>query len=92
MEVLSPILEPGKAAQPLADRVQTLDGKRVAILWNNRTHGEKLLDRVHEHLKDKYEPAEIIRTKKNYHGEPMTAEMLEELTKSVDVVITGVGD
>ncbi len=92
IEVLSPELEPGKSGAMLAERLPTFDGKRIAVLWNNRTHGDKLLGRVEALLKDEYEPGSIVSKKKNYHGEPMTAEMLEELAGSVDAVITGVGD
>lgn len=92
MEVLSPVLEPNKGTAPLAPRLDTFDGKRVALLWNNRTHGDRLLAKVETLLKDNYEPGSVVFRKKGYHGEPMTKDLLEELASTVDVVITGVGD
>ena len=92
MEVLSPVLEPNKAVATLAPRLDTFDGKRIALLWNNRTHGDRLLAKIETLLKDNYELGSLVNRKKSYHGEPMAKDLLEELASTVDAVITGVGD
>ena len=92
MDVLTPVLEPSKDGDRLAARLPTLDGKTIGILWNNRTHGDRLLAQIEATLKDEYEVRAIIKRQKEYFGEPMSPELLEELADSCDAVITGVGD
>ena len=92
MDVLTPILEPSKVGDRLAARLPTLDGKTIGILWNNRTHGDRLLAQIEETLKDQHEVKGVIKRKKDYFGEPMSADLLDELVSSCDAVITGVGD
>lgn len=77
----------------MAKRPSTLRGKRVAVLWNGRTHGDKILRRVLELLRERHglEAGEFI--KKPYIGNVAPAEQFDRLLGSrVDAVVAGVGD
>lgn len=92
MDVLLPTLESYGEGERLAARLPTLDGKIIGILWNNRSHGDRLLAEIEETLRAQYEVKAVVRRQKDYFGEPMSPALLHELVSSCDAVITGVGD
>lgn len=76
-----------------APRPSTLRGKRVAVLWNGRPHGDKILRRVLDLLRERHglEVADFL--KKPYIGNVAPPEYFDRLLSSrVDAVVAGVGD
>lgn len=77
----------------LAKRPSTLRGKRVAVLWNGRPHGDKILRRVLDILRERHglEVGEFL--KKPYIGNVAPAEYFDRLLAGrADAVVAGVGD
>ncbi len=89
---LDPRQGPSTGAVVPANRVTSLTGKRIGVLWNNRPGGDKLLTHVAESLNQKYEFSEIYFTKKTFIGNAAPQEIIDDLASRVDAVIVGVGD
>jgi hypothetical protein len=90
LEVLVPageaIIKPAK----LAKRVNSLDGKRIAIHWNGKPGAEYLLAEIEDQLKAKYPNAKFYQWPK---GAAWKADVEEFIKKQpVDVAILAVGD
>jgi len=90
VEVLVPA---GKAEiKPLkaAIRPNTLDGKRVALHWNEKPGGEFLLAEIKERLSAKYNGIEFVYWPQGTVWRAEIEGFLKEQT--ADVVIVSVGD
>jgi hypothetical protein len=90
LEVLVPageaIIKPAK----LAKRVDSLDGKRIAIHWNGKPGAEYLLAEIEEQLKAKYPKATFYHWPK---GTAWKADVEEFIKKQpVDAAVLAVGD
>ena len=90
--VLDPVVGPTDVKGKLAQRPESLEGKRVGFLWNHRQGGERILEGVKAELSQKYQLAGTLDRTKHYIGEPAPKEMLEELASTCDVVVTAIGD
>ncbi len=90
LEVLVPAGEAKIKPAKLAKRVDTLEGKRIAIHWNGKPGAEFLLAEIEDQLKAKYPKATF------YHWPKGTAwkSDVEEFIKKqpVDAAILAVGD
>ena len=75
-----------------AERLTSLQGKKLGILWNNRPRGDKLLKYVADVLEQKYGFAEVYFSKKTYIGNAAPQEIIDDLASRVDAAIVGVGD
>ncbi|HQI01646.1 MAG TPA: hypothetical protein PLA18_10255 [Deltaproteobacteria bacterium] len=53
----------------MAPRIDSLEGKTIALKWNSKPNGNIFLDRVAELLKEKYPTAKVIKI---YELEPTT--------------------
>ena len=92
MIVLDPRITPGQRRVTPAPRLETLTGKRLGILWNNRLGGDKLLAHVATALKQRYGLQEVHFTRKTFIGNAAPTELLDALVNRVDAVVVGVGD
>ena len=91
LEVYVPAGNAEIPANQLAPRVNTLDGKRVAFLWNLKPGGEWLLDSVKDQLRTRFKDMTYI------DWPTQTASWLEDITRyqkaqPADVVILSLGD
>jgi hypothetical protein len=50
LQVLNPVADPATGNTHLAPRLDTLEGKRVAFIWNGKPGGDIALKRVREKL------------------------------------------
>ena len=93
LQLLNPSNKPAKRPGPLAKRLDTLDGKRIGIIWNRRLHGDKIFSMVLEVLRQKYAIKEVIFREKPYLGNSAPQEIFSEFVeKQVDAAFAGVGD
>jgi hypothetical protein len=76
----------------LAPRPETLQGKRIGLLWNHRQGGERILELVEAELRERYELKSTMFRQKHYIGERTAQPIIEELAANCDVVITALGD
>jgi phosphoserine phosphatase len=75
----------------LASRPGDLNGKTVGFLDNGKRNFGDYLDRTEELLRQEFS-FEAIRRRKPTPFKGMPTELLEELAKRCDVIITGSGD
>jgi hypothetical protein len=54
LQVLNPVAEPGSGNTRLAPRLETLEGKRVAFIWNGKPGGDIALKRISEKLEGRF--------------------------------------
>jgi hypothetical protein len=94
-EVVWPRSERTTGVQPLAPRLASLDGKKVAQLWDYLFRGDEVFDHLEEGLKARYPTAQFVSWKEfgNVHGEDEN-QILADLPKrlkdmGVDAVICG---
>jgi hypothetical protein len=92
IEVFDPTSGPAKGQITLAPRLDTLDGKSLGIIWNGRSHGDKVLNAVIDLLKQKYRFETVVLRKKPFIGNVAPLEIQEEIAAVSDAVITGIGD
>jgi len=70
-------------------RHDSLLGKRVGLLDNNKPNADKFLELVATRLRERYEAIEFVAQRKMTRT---AAELLEELTGQCDVVINALAD
>jgi hypothetical protein len=81
----------------ISPRVDTLEGKRVGLLWNGKPNGDLFLNRVAELLENKYKGIETI---KFWEVDPertalvtkYSEEVLDRIANSADIVIASSAD
>jgi hypothetical protein len=92
MEILDPTVE--AVTQPIAyvDRPGTLQGKRIGLIENTKYNSDKLLIRIGEILKSDYGASETRMFRKHNSSVPAHEEIIQEVRKTCDVIVAGVGD
>jgi hypothetical protein len=93
IEILDPTTE-AAAPQTIAwaPRPTALAGKRVALIQNTKFNSDQLLRRIGDILKAEYGVAEWTMYNKHNASVPAHAEIIEEIKKSADVMVAGIGD
>jgi hypothetical protein len=77
---------------PSTGQVLAGQGASVEVQRDSDLTVAKLLDDLAELLKQRYGIKEFVRRRKPLFSLPAPPELVNELTASCDVVITGVGD
>ena len=80
-----------------ASRVDTLDGKRVGLLWNGKPNGDVFLNRIAELLEKNYKNIEIIKfwevdREGTAFSNKYSDELLDRIADSADIVIASSAD
>lgn len=92
LEVLNPVgIADIKPVMP-APRLNTLEGKKIGMIWNAKPGGEYLLDEVEKLLSAKYKGITFVRMQSE---QGMSAEEMIAVLKGappVDAVVHSVGD
>ena len=90
------ILDPTTPASPrpieYSPRPGSLAGKRVALIENTKFNSDKLLLKIGDILVKEYGAASARMFRKHNASVPAHAEIIEEIQKTCDVVVAGVGD
>ena len=75
----------------ISPRIATLEGKKIALIHNNKPGAKTFLDAMQEHLKAKYPGATFVSfdTNINLADKP---EKYAEMARSCDAFILGSGD
>lgn len=76
----------------LAPRPTALKGLRVGLLDNTKPNATLLLEEIAAILVEEEEIAGATLYTKDYFGTPAKQELLEQIVREVDVVVTAVGD
>ena len=96
-EVVWPRSERMSELRPLAQRLQTLQGVKVAQLWDYLFRGDEVFEHLEAGLRERYPDIEFVSWREfgNTHGED-EAQVLADLpgrlkAMRVDAVISGMG-
>jgi len=90
-----PFIDPtrgdSKTKLQLAPRPTDLAGKVVGLLDNTKEQADIILKSVGEDLRKRYGIADVIIERKEYFSKPAKPELIDAMTKKVQVVIAAVG-
>lgn len=92
MEILDPTTEAATQTIAYAPRPTALEGKRVALIQNTKFNSDRLLEKIGNILKVEYGVADWRMYNKHNASVPAHAEIIEEVKKSADVMVAGIGD
>lgn len=93
VKIFDPTAGPVTGKLVLVPRPATLNGKKLAVLWNGRTHGDKVFRCLLETLKKKYTFEVIAFLKKPYVGNIAPKEFFDKIAKEkADAALVGIGD
>jgi hypothetical protein len=92
IEILDPTTEAATQTIAYAPRPGALAGKRVALIENTKFNSDRLLARIGELLKAEYGVAETRMYRKHNSSVPAHAEIVEDIKRTCDLVVAGVGD
>jgi hypothetical protein len=92
MELLDPTT--GAVTQSIAyvPRPARLEGKRVALIENTKFNSDKLLQKIGDILVKEHGAAGTRMFRKRNSSVPAHEEIIEEVRKTCDVMVAGVGD
>ena len=96
-DVVWPKSPRGVQSRPLADRIDTLNGKRVAFLWDYLFRGDEIFPALELELRDRFPDVEIVGYDVfgNTHGsdeKEMVAGLANGLSsRHIDAVVSGMG-
>ena len=92
-EILDPTVEtPTLTAIAYAPRPESLAGKRIGLIENTKFNSDRLLQKIGDLLIKEYGAASARMFRKHNASVPAHAEIIEEVRKTCDVVVAGVGD
>ena len=91
--VLSPLAKLVTKQIPLASRLDTLDGKVMGLLWNNKPNGDILLRRIEEVLSSRFNLVDVIWHKKPKGADvSASAKIIREFGLKADFIVAATGD
>ena len=92
LRVLDPVAEIYKPAEgkPLRG-IQSLEGKRVGLLWGRHAASMKFWPVLEEVVATRFRPSEAVRLYKPSTWNPAPLPDVEELAKKIDYALIGVG-
>jgi hypothetical protein len=89
--LVNPLDETVQDIRPPAHRLDSLEGKTLALLDISKPRGSEFLDRLEQLLKERYGVSEIVRETKPTYTKPAPGALLERLG-FVDGVIEALAD
>jgi hypothetical protein len=89
---LDPTVEADPAETTLAPRLPGLDGRVLGLRANGQVNADRLLALVREGLEARYRLAEVLVRAKPNASRVVAADVLEELSRRCDAVVTAIGD
>ncbi len=84
--------DPGVRSLALAPRPLHLNGKRLGLLDNPKANSDPILRGIARILAEEFQLADVFYIRKHSASLPPRPEVLEELHRRADLVVTGVGD
>ena len=76
----------------LAPGLDTLHGKTVGILSNQKVNADEVLEAILVAMQEKYKIARVIKRTKRIQSQPAPSEVMNDLVNLCDAVVHGVGD
>ena len=91
-ELLDPTSDAVTQTISYAPRPGSLQGKRIGLIENTKFNSDRLLAKIGEILKSEYGAAETRMWRKRTASVPAHDEIIEELKRTCDVMVAGIGD
>ena len=91
IEILDPTHESGGAPFAPAPRLDTLEGKTVAVLSNGKKGTKPFFDALERELKERYRVAEVVRLTKANYSAPAEPPLLRDSARW-HALVSGIGD
>jgi hypothetical protein len=92
IELLDPTTEAAAQTIAYAPRPASLEGKRVALIENTKFNSDRLLEKIGRILESEYGAAGTRMWRKRNSSVPAHEEVIEEVRKTCDVMVAGIGD
>ena len=92
MELLDPTTEAPAQTVAYAARPESLAGKRVALVENTKFNSDRLLLKIGEILTAEHGAAEARIFRKHNSSVPAHQEIIDELRRTCDLMVAGIGD
>ena len=92
IELLDPTVAVTTKPITYVDRPRSLEGKRIGLIENTKFNSDRLLQKIGDLLKAEYGAAETRMFRKHNSSVPAHDEIVQEVRKTCDVVVAGVGD
>ena len=92
MEILDPTTGADTQTIAWAPRPGALSGLRVGLVENTKFNSDRLLAKIGEILKTEYGAADTRMFRKHNSSVPAHQEIIDDLTRSCDVMVAGIGD
>lgn len=93
IKIFDPTASPVTGKLILVPRLTTLNRKKLAVLWNGRTHGDKVFHRLLNLLREKYTFEVVAFLKKPYVGNIAPKEYFDKIINAkADAALVGIGD
>ena len=92
LRVLDPTATQSIATDGMAVRTESLAGKRIGLLTNDKLNAANLLDAVYDVLAERFEVASAYRVNKGDASRPADPGFLDDLSQEIDVAILANGD
>ena len=90
--VLDPTTDPEVVEVSTAVRPASLDGKILGVLDNAKPNSDRILHEVARLLGIKYKVVRVVERRKPNASRGAPKELLDELAREAQFVVTGVGD
>ncbi|MBI2015150.1 MAG: hypothetical protein HYS77_06400 [Candidatus Rokubacteria bacterium] len=92
IELLAPTVEVATKPITYVYRPRSLEGKRIGLIENTKFNSDRLLQKIGDLLKAEYGAAETRMFRKHNSSVPAHEEIVQEVRKTCDVVVAGIGD
>ena len=89
--VFNPTAVITRQSQQLADRLDTLAGKKIGLLFNSKPNADVLLRRVQERISERFGDTEFVFRMKPGAAKGMAPEVVEAMS-DCDAVVNAFGD
>jgi hypothetical protein len=91
-ELFSPVELQSSRFHSLAPGLDTLNGKTVGILSNQKINADTVLERLAGELGKRFGLGTVVKHIKTLQSQEAPAQILNDLAERSDFVISGVGD
>ncbi len=92
IELLDPTTEAGPQTIAWAPRPSSLEGQRVALIENTKFNSDRLLQKIGDLLVREHGAAGTRMFRKKNSSVPAHDEIIEEVRRTCDVMVAGIGD
>jgi len=82
----------GAQSRAIAARIPALEGLRLGILDNTKWNANKLLRELRDQLKAAHPLADVHYYRKESFSKFAAPELIEEIRRDNDIVVTAIGD